>query len=86
MAKVMISVDDNLLERIDSVADSNYMSRSGLISIACSQFINSAEAINAIRNISVCVQKIADNGTIDHDTIEQLEDFERVCKVLMGTK
>lgn len=86
MAKINISIDDNLLERLDKVADNNYMSRSGLISMACAQYINSSEVIVAIKDMALCMRKIADEGTVDHETMEQLEDFERVCKILMSSK
>ena len=35
--KVNISLDDELMKRLDDYADRNYMSRSGLISLACTQ-------------------------------------------------
>lgn len=82
--KVNVSLDDKLLERIDNYADNNYMSRSGLISLATVQFLNSAEIVTVIKDMSLAMRKIADNGTVDHDTMEQLEDFERVCKMLTG--
>lgn len=86
MAKINISIDDNLLERLDKVADCNYMSRSGLISTACAQYINSNEVIVAIKDMALCIRKIADEGTVDHETMEQLEDFERLCKLFMSAK
>ena len=72
------------MSRIDAYADENYMSRSGFITLACTQFLNSVEAMSAIRNLSIAVRKIADSGKIDHDTMEQLEDFERISQMLMG--
>lgn len=84
MAKINISIDDNLLERLDRVADSNYMSRSGLISMACAQYINSNEVIVAIKDMALCMHKIADEGTIDHETMERIEDIQRVCKLLVS--
>lgn len=83
--KVNISLDDELMKRIDNYADDNYMSRSGLISLACTQFLNSQDALRAIKDMSFCMRKIADSGRLDHETIEQLEDFERMCKLLMGS-
>lgn len=82
--KLQVSLDENLVERIDSHADRNYMSRSGLISFACNQFLNQAEVILAVKDMALAMRKIADNGTVDHETMEQLEDFERVCKMLTG--
>ena len=50
MAKVQISIDDGLLARIDDYADSNYMSRSGLITFATNQFLSTAQMV---MNISI---------------------------------
>lgn len=80
--KVGITLDDNLMARIDKFADENYMSRSGLISLACTQYLNNSEVTRAIQEIALCMRKIADNGTVDHEIMEQLEDFERLSKML----
>lgn len=82
--KVNITLNDDLLSRIDHYADSNYMSRSGLISLAVTQYLNAAEVTSAIKEMAVCIRKIADNGKVDHETMEQLEDFERLSKMLVG--
>jgi metal-responsive CopG/Arc/MetJ family transcriptional regulator len=86
MAKVQITLDDKLLERIDTYADENYMSRSGLVSLAATQFLNTAEITRAVKDLSLAMRKIADTGTVDHDTMEQLEDFERVAQYLTPKK
>lgn len=80
--KVQVTLDDKLMERIDSYADENYMSRSGLVSFACTQFLNQAEAVRAVREIAVLLRKVADEGKMDDDTLRQLEDYERVCKMM----
>ena len=38
--KVNVTLDDELMQRVDNYADRNYMSRSGLISIAVTQYLN----------------------------------------------
>lgn len=81
--KVQITLDDALMERVDAYADENYMSRSGLLSLAVTQYLNAAEGVKAIKEMAVCMRKIADNGTVDHETMEQLEDFERLSKMLV---
>lgn len=80
--KVQISLDDKLMERIDSYADENYMSRSGLISFACTQFLNQAEVMRLVKEMALTMRKIADSGTVDHEIMEQLEDFERLSKLI----
>ena len=41
--KVQVSLDEKLVERIDSYAAENYMSRSGFISFATSQYLNQSD-------------------------------------------
>lgn len=82
--KVGITLDDNLMKRIDDYADENYLSRSGLISLAVTQYLNSAEVTKAVKDMAFSMRKIADTGKIDHETMEQLEDFERLSKMLTG--
>lgn len=82
--KINISLDDELVGRIDNYADAKYLSRSGLISLACSQYLDQAEVILAIKDLSLAMRKIADTGTIDEKSAEQLEDFERIAKMFSG--
>lgn len=84
--KLGITLDDSLVSRIDSYADENYMSRSGLISLAVTQFLNAAEVTRAVRDLSFSVRKIADTGQLDDETQRELEDFERLSKLLTGQK
>lgn len=86
MAKVQISIDDDLLHRADMYADSNYMSRSGLITLCLAQYLNSNDVIRAVQDMALSMRKIADTGKIDHETMEELEEFERICKVLVNGK
>lgn len=84
--KVQISLDDNLMERLDNYADSNYLSRSGLISLACTQYLNSVEVLMLVKDMSLAVRKIADNGIVDTDTMEKIDDFERLCKMITSQR
>lgn len=82
--KVNITLDEELISRIDGYADDNYMSRSSLISLACTQFLNSVDVTRAIQDMAFAMRKIADSGVIDDEARRQLEDFERISKMLMG--
>jgi len=84
MKKVQISLDETLMERIDSYADSNYMSRSGMITLACTQFLNQNEAILAIKQMGIAMKKISDTGVISDEQKQQMEDFERICSSMYG--
>jgi metal-responsive CopG/Arc/MetJ family transcriptional regulator len=82
--KVQISLDDELLARVDSSADKNYMSRSGLISQACIQYLVASEVQLAIKDMAISMRKIADTGHLDDETRIKLQDFERISKMLTG--
>lgn len=84
--KVGITLDEELLRRIDEYADENYLTRSSLISLSVSQFLNAAEVTKAIKDIAFTVRKIADSGTIDDESRRQLEDFERLSKMLVSAR
>ena len=82
MMKVQISVDDELMKRVDTFADENYMSRSTLFTIAVTQYVNQQDVTKAIKDMAVAMQKIADTGKVDHEVMEELEDFKRLAKML----
>lgn len=84
--KLGISLDDNLVARIDSYVSSNYMSRSGLISLACTQFLNANEVVVAVKELSLAMRKIAESGSIDVDTRKKLEDFEILSQFLLSVQ
>lgn len=84
MAKVMVSIDDELLERIDNYADNNYMSRSGLLTLAACQYLNANEVMLLVKDMSLAMRKIADTGNVDHETMERLEEFQRMSEMLIG--
>lgn len=86
MAKVQISIDDDLLSRVDKLADAMYMSRSGFISHACAQVINSNAMMVAITDVSLALKKIADTGMMSEEDKQQLDDFERVVKMITSAK
>lgn len=84
--KVGITLDEELMQRADDYAEENYLNRSSLISIATTQFLNTADVTKAIRDMALAMRKIADTGMVDEDTKRQLEDFERLSKMLVGVK
>lgn len=84
--KMQISLDEKLVERIDNYADENYMSRSGLISLACTQYLNSADVVRVVKEMGVAINKIADMGGLDEDTQKQIEDLGRTMKFLIQQK
>lgn len=81
--KINISLDDELVKRIENYADNNYMSRSGFISLACTQYLASADVVTAIKSLSLALNKISDSGEVDAETQQQLEHYERLANLLV---
>lgn len=86
MAKINISIDDELLEKIDTLADENYTSRSGFISMGMNEFVKQKEAIQAVKSMSASMAKIATFGTIDDETLKELEAFQTICGIMTNAK
>lgn len=80
--KINITMNDELLERVDKYAKENYTTRSGLISLACVQYLNQQEATNAIQLMAAAMQRIAASGKIDEETQQLLDDFMRIAQML----
>lgn len=83
MAKVSISIDDELLQRVDSYAKNNYSNRSAVITASLSQYLLQNECLQAIKGISYAMNKIADTGSCDADTLKQLESYQTLLSVYM---
>lgn len=83
--KVTITLDDELMHKIDKYADENYTSRSGYIAAATSNYIMQHEIVKALKGLSVAMNKIADTGKLDEETKTELEDFERIANLMYGT-
>ena len=82
--KVQITLDDALVSRLDEYAEDNYLSHSGCISLALSQYLNAADVTKAIKDIAISMRKIADTGKVSAEQMEQLADMERLAKMLAG--
>ena len=84
--KVNITLDEELMRRVDEYAEENYLNRSSLVSLATTQFLNAADVTKAIKDMAFAMRKIADNGEIDDETRKELEDFERLSRMLVGAR
>lgn len=84
--KANITINDELMERADRYAENNYMSRSGLFSVALTNYLNQVEAFQAVKSIALSMRKIADEGEISPEQMEALEDMERLVKIMFDNK
>lgn len=80
--KLQVSLDEELVGRIDNCAENMYMSRSGFISMACVQYLNQNEFISSFNRVSNACKLVAEKGEVDDEIKKQFEDFERVCELI----
>lgn len=78
--KINITLNNELLQRIDEFAKANYMTRSGFIQMCCNQYLVQNEAVQCIREITDTMKVIAERGFIDTETREQLDKYESIFK------
>lgn len=84
--KVQMSLNDELVQRLDKYAKENYLSRSSVMSIAVNQYLNSADIVSYIRDMDLAMRKIAETGKVSKEDLAQLQDFEKVAKVFIPSK
>lgn len=80
--KVNVTLNDELLKRIDSFAEENFMTRSGLISVAVSQYLSGHAVTGALKELAICMRKIADSNEMDEESMQKLEEFRTLVKYL----
>lgn len=81
-----ISLDNDLLEQLDNFADDNGMTRSGLIGVACRQYLTSIQAMPSMLAI---VQKLGDlaakgAGMSDQDRASLISELDQDQVQLLG--
>lgn len=80
--KVTITLDDELMQRIDDYAKTNYTSRSGFLALAATEYLNSREIAAAMVRISYSLQKMADDGVVNEESLKEIKAFESLVKFL----
>lgn len=84
MAKVNITMQDELLAWVDDFADANFTSRSGAITMMVNQFKVSHEMAETMKQVTSSLQKIANGADLTDEERLQLLGFEQLAKVLPG--
>jgi len=56
--KLSISMNEQLLERVDKFCEDNFQSRSGLISIALKQYLDGFQMVNSMGRMSDMLQEL----------------------------
>lgn len=79
--KIQISMNEDVLKRVDQYADEHYMSRSGVITQACIQILNQDDLMKALRSMTVSMKKIADKGMFSDEVMKDLENWKAILEI-----
>lgn len=73
--RVNMTLSDELLQRIDTYASSNSMSRSGFVSFACNQFLLQNELSSLLVSMKRAFETIAATGSCSDEQMKELDKF-----------
>ncbi len=79
--KIQISMNDEVIERVDQYAKEHYMSRSGVLTMAAIQLINQDDLMKALKSMTISMERIADKGGVDQDILNDLEKWKSILQV-----
>ena len=82
MKTVQISVNEELLKKIDEYAKENFLSRSGFFSMLANNHFQALEVTKSLKDLSLSIRQVAQNNEIDEETAKKLEDFERLTRMI----
>lgn len=80
--KVQISINEDLINRVDDIAKKNGFTRSGLISVACTNYCNTQAFYDLSESMSRAFDKCAETGTLDEVTMKQLQSFSLMLQTM----
>jgi len=82
MKNVQITMQEELLSKLDEYAKSNFMNRSACISMICNQHLQALEVTKHLKDLTYSVKKLADGQDCDEETLKKIEDFERLTSLI----
>lgn len=84
--KVQISVNDDLLKKVDEYCERNYSNRSAVFAQGANTLILQESIPYYLSEIAVAFKTISDKNEIDEDSKKKLEQFYQLSMILGGKK
>ena len=84
LIRVNMNVPEELLKRLDDYASSNYQTRSSVMCQACDQYLNAKQMQKLFADMAATFEKLAQIESIDEESKKQLDEFERLAKLISG--
>lgn len=82
--KVTISVDKELLRKIDDYRDKHYLKRSAVFSMGASNLILQDEMIEMLEEMRNLLHKANQQEKLSDDDKRQMEQFTLLCNAMLG--
>ena len=76
MAKVNISIPDELLTQLDNFAEKNFLSRSGAITMMVNQFLTAQAMTEQMKNLSGAIRKASEQVPLTAEEESKLNAIE----------
>lgn len=80
--KVQLSIDDDLMNKADEYAKKNYLTRSGLVSMVLSQFLEYKDISSTLGSMLDIMNDLNSSVSMDDEGKEKLKELEGVYKVM----
>lgn len=82
MAKLNITMPDDLLAALDEYVTRNFTTRSGAITLMVNNYLTSQQAVASIRQISTILQQVAAGKELTEEEQMQLDGFSALSRIL----
>ena len=86
MAKVQISIDDDLLVKVDDYCKKNCITRSGFISMMCSQWLQKEELTKTLNIFQGVMLKVTEGKDLPPEQQQELDDYMRLVSMFNQAK
>lgn len=82
--RVSLTLEEELLKRIDEYAKKNYLSRSGLVSVAVNQYLTTLQVLDSSQKMANAFENLAQSGKFTEEQVKELQDAEKLMNTLTG--
>lgn len=80
--KISISIDEELLAGVEEYRKSNYMTKSGVFTLAVHQFLMAQKTLKLIEGLTQAINKVAEGGNVDEATVNEFKEMEKMLSVM----
>lgn len=83
--KIQISIDDELLKKVDAFAKKNYMSRSAVLAQGAFALIQSREISQALPEVLERLNDLSRDNDLDDDTKREVSDLQAAARLIKNS-